>query len=73
MVAQGLSIIFISHKLAEVLRVSHRIAVLRGGKLVARPRAKAPPRRSWRSGWWAMPWKRRSADPPRPWAMRCVS
>ena len=35
MVAQGLSIIFISHKLAEVLRVSHRIAVLRAGKLVA--------------------------------------
>ena len=35
MVAQGLSIIFISHKLAEVLRVSHRIAVLRGGRLVA--------------------------------------
>ncbi len=35
MVAQGLSVIFISHKLAEVLRVSHRIAVLRGGKLVA--------------------------------------
>ena len=35
MVAQGLSIIFISHKLDEVLRVSHRIAVLRGGKLVA--------------------------------------
>ncbi len=35
MVAQGLSIIFISHKLAEVLRVAHRVAVLRGGKLVA--------------------------------------
>lgn len=35
MVAQGLSIIFISHKLAEVLRVSNRVAVLRGGKLVA--------------------------------------
>ena len=35
MVAQGLSIIFISHKLAEVLRVSNRIAVLRGGRLVA--------------------------------------
>ncbi|MFN0185015.1 MAG: ATP-binding cassette domain-containing protein, partial [Aquabacterium sp.] len=34
MVAQGLSIIFISHKLDEVLRVSHRIAVLRGGRLV---------------------------------------
>ncbi|MET0543176.1 MAG: ABC transporter ATP-binding protein [Variovorax sp.] len=35
MVSQGLSIIFISHKLGEVLRVSHRIVVLRGGKLVA--------------------------------------
>ena len=35
MVAQGLSIIFISHKLDEVRRVSHRIAVLRGGRLVA--------------------------------------
>jgi len=35
MVKQGLSIIFISHKLGEVLRVSHRVAVLRGGKLVA--------------------------------------
>ncbi len=35
MVAQGLSIVFISHKLDEVLRVSHRIAVLRAGQLVA--------------------------------------
>nr|MDP2190002.1 ABC transporter ATP-binding protein [Rhodoferax sp.] len=40
MVAQGLSIIFISHKLGEVLRVSHRIAVLRAGKLVAQADAK---------------------------------
>ncbi len=39
MVAKGLSIIFISHKLAEVLRVSHRVAVLRGGKLVAQAQA----------------------------------
>ena len=35
MVKGGLSIIFISHKLAEVLRVSNRVAVLRGGRLVA--------------------------------------
>ena len=35
MVAQGLSVIFISHKLDEVLRVSQRIAVLRAGRLVA--------------------------------------
>ena len=42
MVARGLSVIFISHKLDEVLRVSHRVAVLRGGRLVAvRPAAGA--------------------------------
>jgi ABC-type uncharacterized transport system ATPase subunit len=35
MVTQGLSIIFISHKLGEVLRISKRVAVLRSGKLVA--------------------------------------
>jgi simple sugar transport system ATP-binding protein len=39
MVASGLSIIFISHKLGEVLRVSHRVAVLRAGRLVAQARA----------------------------------
>lgn len=39
LIAQGLSVIFISHKLDEVLRVSHRVAVLRGGKLVAQRRA----------------------------------
>jgi general nucleoside transport system ATP-binding protein len=35
MVAQGLSVIFISHKLGEVLSISDEIAVLRHGKLVA--------------------------------------
>jgi general nucleoside transport system ATP-binding protein len=35
LVAEGLSIVFISHKLDEVRRVSDRIAVLRGGRLVA--------------------------------------
>jgi simple sugar transport system ATP-binding protein len=35
LVDQGLSVIFISHKLDEVLRVSQRIAILRGGKLIA--------------------------------------
>jgi general nucleoside transport system ATP-binding protein len=34
LVADGLSIIFISHKLDEVLALSHRIVVLRQGKLV---------------------------------------
>jgi simple sugar transport system ATP-binding protein len=42
LVAKGLSIIFISHKLAEVMAVSDRVLVLRGGKLVGeRPTAGA--------------------------------
>ncbi|MGE0163272.1 MAG: ABC transporter ATP-binding protein [Dongiaceae bacterium] len=35
LVADGLSIIFISHKLSEVLEACHRILVLRAGRLVA--------------------------------------
>ncbi|MBX3605581.1 MAG: ABC transporter ATP-binding protein [Piscinibacter sp.] len=35
LVDDGLAVIFISHKLDEVLAVSQRIAVLRGGRLVA--------------------------------------
>ncbi len=34
-VAAGMSIVFISHKLDEVLAVSHRVAVLRQGRLAA--------------------------------------
>src|ERR687894_354940 len=34
MVRQGLSIIFITHKLREVMEVSNRVTVLRGGKVV---------------------------------------
>ncbi|MCP8937091.1 ABC transporter ATP-binding protein [Alsobacter sp. SYSU M60028] len=33
--ARGLAVIFISHKLAEVVALCHRILVLRGGRLVA--------------------------------------
>jgi ABC-type uncharacterized transport system ATPase subunit len=35
MVAEGVALIFISHKLDEVLRIADRVAVLRGGRLVA--------------------------------------
>ena len=41
MAAKGLSLIFISHKLHEVLRSADRVLVLRGGKLVAERRAAA--------------------------------
>lgn len=39
LVADGLAVIFISHKLDEVLRVADRVAVLRAGKLVAQGQA----------------------------------
>lgn len=39
MVAQGLSVIFISHKLGEVLRVAQRVVVLRAGRVVAEAKA----------------------------------
>nr|WP_277346027.1 ABC transporter ATP-binding protein [Sneathiella chinensis] len=35
MIARGLSVIFISHKLGEVMQIADRIAVLRHGQLVA--------------------------------------
>lgn len=38
MTREGLSLIFISHKLHEVMAASDRVAVLRGGKLVAERR-----------------------------------
>ena len=41
LITEGLSVIFISHKLPEVLRVCHRVAVLRAGRLVATLDAKA--------------------------------
>lgn len=35
MIAEGMAIIFISHKLDEIMRIADRVAVLRSGKLVA--------------------------------------
>ena len=48
LVDQGKSIIFITHKLREVLAVADRITVLRGGRVVGdgRPDAR-PPSRAW--------------------------
>jgi simple sugar transport system ATP-binding protein len=44
LVAEGLSIIFISHKLNEVMAVSDRVLVLRAGRLVAGKRTKGTTR-----------------------------
>ena len=66
MVAQGMSIIFISHKLDEVLRVSNRIAVLRAGRLVAQASASevnAPQLALWMVGHAVDMPQRRSAQP----------
>ncbi len=41
MAAEGLSLIFISHKLHEVMRSADRVLVLRGGRLVAERQASA--------------------------------
>ena len=49
LVADGLSIIFISHKLDEVLRVSRRVAVLRQGAWSRSATPAQPARRSWPS------------------------
>jgi simple sugar transport system ATP-binding protein len=43
-VAKGLSIIFISHKLGEILAACSRVSVLRGGKLVAERRVEGATR-----------------------------
>jgi general nucleoside transport system ATP-binding protein len=44
-IARGLSVIFISHKLDEVLEISHRVTVLRHGQVIAtQPTREATPR-----------------------------
>ena len=44
MAAKGLSLIFISHKLHEVMAASDRVVVLRGGRVVAERRTRATSR-----------------------------
>ncbi len=65
MVSAGLAIIFISHKLDEVLRVSHRIAVLRAGRLVAVLPAAGADKPCWPRPWSGAAWRCRAAAPRR--------
>jgi simple sugar transport system ATP-binding protein len=46
MAAEGKSVIFISHKLSEVLAVSDRVTVMRDGRVVARAKTSESDRRS---------------------------
>lgn len=59
--AMGLSVIFISHKLDEVLAIADRIAVLRAGEKVGRCCGRRRKRTSWYASWWAEAWH----PPPR--------
>lgn len=66
MVANGMSIILISHKLAEVLRVADRIAVLRAGKLIGQAAARdttAAELARWMVGREVAPPRKRPAPP----------
>ena len=49
---RGVSIIFISHKLNEVLDIADRITVLRRGKMIETLPRRARPSRSSRGSWW---------------------
>jgi ABC-type uncharacterized transport system ATPase subunit len=52
MISQGKAIVFISHKLEEVMSIADSIAILRGARssIGWRPRMSLPPR-NWRSVW----------------------
>lgn len=54
--AMGLAVIFISHKLDEVLRVADRIAVLRGGERWGRCRGRRRTGTSSCASWWGGRW-----------------
>ena len=47
LVADGLSVVFISHKLAEVRAISDRVSVLRRGKAGRHGRTGEPTSASW--------------------------
>ena len=51
---QGVGIIFISHKLGEVMEICQRYFVLQDGELVAEERWQMSPPTIWPGLWWAM-------------------
>ena len=49
---EGMSIIFITHKLNEVLEIADRITVLRRGRMIETVTARERPRRASLASWW---------------------
>ena len=56
MAAQGFSVVFISHKLDEVLEVADRVSVLRRGQIVATTTRPKPTAAHWPGSWWGASW-----------------
>ena len=52
LIREGMSVIFISHKLNEVLEIAHRISVLRRGKLVETVPREGATEQGLRASWW---------------------
>ena len=72
MVAQGLSIIFISTSWARCCAFRTGWPCCAGASWWHRPMRRTPHRPSWRSGWWGMRWPHRSATRPPRWARPCA-
>ena len=64
MAAQGFSVVFISHKLDEVLEVADRVSVLRRGQIVATTTPPKPTAARWPGSWLDASWPVLSSIPP---------
>jgi len=49
---EGGSVLFITHKLREVLEVADRITIMRGGRVVASAKPEESDAQSLRRSWW---------------------
>ena len=67
---EGKSILFITHKLSEIMAVADRCTVLRKGKYMGTVESRTPPRKSFPAAWWAVTcscrWKSSPRTPARP-------
>ena len=70
--ARGVAIVYISHKLDELLRIGDQVTVLRDGRIVADARTPRPSMSTGSSSrWWAAPRPRCSRAPSIRWGTCC--